>query len=383
MNPSSGGPCQGIRNLAPELIKLGIQNEVVCMDSPDSLYLKQESFVIHAIGKSVGPWQYNNRLVDWLRENIEKYDAIVIHGLWLYHGYAVRKVLKELTNQIPYFVMPHGMLDPYFQKSEARKIKALRNNVYWKFIESKIINGSYGVLFTCEEELNLARNTFTPYHPKREINIGYGIPKPFLSIEDENMLVGSNIRPYFLFLSRIHPKKGVDMLIEAYHKLLITNNLKFIPDLVVVGPGIDEDFGNSIFKSVQQNVLIKDKIKFKGMLTGEEKWKIFQGCEVFILPSHQENFGIAVVEALSFGKPVLISDKVNIWREIENSNAGLIQSDTVSGTLQLLQTWIELSESKKKEMSLAAFSCYENHFNVESAAKRTYETMHSLLITNN
>ena len=173
------------------------------------------------------------------------------------------------------------------------------------------------------------------------------------------------------------------MLIEAYYKLLITNNLGFLPDLVIVGPGIDEDFGNSIFKSVQQNVLIKDKIKFEGMLTGQEKWKIFQGCEVFILPSHQENFGIAVVEALSFGKPVLISDKVNIWREIENSNAGLIQSDTVSGTLQLLQTWIELTESKKKEMSLAAFSCYENHFNVESTAKRTHEIMHCLLRTNN
>ena len=372
MNPATGGPCQGIRNLVPELIKSGIENEIVCLDEPDASYLKGESFKIHAIGKSEGAWQYNRLLIQWLRENILKYDIVIVHGLWLYHGYAVRKVLKELKNTVPYFVMAHGMLDPYFQKNEARKLKAIRNIFYWKLVESKVIKDSNGLLFTCEEELKLARKTFTPYLAKLELNIGYGIPKP-ISLVKVTSLNENN--PYLLFLSRIHLKKGVDMLVDAYIQLLIANNYSEMPNLVIVGPGLEDDFGNELLKRVQENSLAKEKIKFKGMLTGIEKWKVFNGCEAFILPSHQENFGIAVVEALACGKPVLISDKVNIWREIKNSEAGLIESDTITGTFRMLQTWIGYSKNQKREMSEAALACYLNHFTVERAAKRTYEVL--------
>ena len=372
MNPATGGPCQGIRNLVPELIKSGIENEIVCLDEPDASYLKGESFKIHAIGKSEGAWQYNRLLIQWLRENILKYDIVIVHGLWLYHGYAVRKVLKELKNPVPYFVMAHGMLDPYFQKNEARKLKAIRNIFYWKLVESKVIKDSDGLLFTCEEELKLARKAFTPYLPKLELNIGYGIPKP-ISLVKVTSLNENN--PYLLFLSRIHLKKGVDMLVDAYIQLLIANNYSEMPNLVIVGPGLEDDFGNELLKRVQENSLAKEKIKFKGMLTGIEKWKVFNGCEAFILPSHQENFGIAVVEALACGKPVLISDKVNIWREIKNSEAGLIESDTITGTFRMLQTWIGYSKNQKREMSEAALACYLNHFTVERAAKRTYEVL--------
>ena len=382
MNPATGGPCQGIRNLVPELNMLGIENEIVCLDEPDSVYLKEDKFVIHAIGKSKGPWQYNGSLVVWLKKNISQYDAVVVHGLWLYHGYAVRKVLGEQKNPIPYFVMPHGMLDPYFQKNESRKLKAIRNNIYWKFIESKVVNNASGLLFTCEEEMNLARNTFTPYHPKQEINIGYGIPKPFQGVAEESTLV-SHSKPYFLFLSRINPKKGIDILVEAYLKLLGNSSDHLVPELVIAGPGLEDDFGKQVFNRVQENNLLKDKVKFIGMLTGLDKWNAFSGCEAFILPSHQENFGIAVVEALACGKPVLIANKVNIWREIEKSNAGLVREDSVEGTLQLLQTWVGFSEFQKADMSKAALSCYNKYFTVESAAKRTYESMLNLIRVDN
>jgi len=372
MNPATGGPCQGIRNLVPELIKSGIENEIVCLDEPDASYLKGESFKIYAIGKSEGAWQYNRLLIQWLRENILKYDIVIVHGLWLYHGYAVRKVLKDLKNPVPYFVMAHGMLDPYFQKNEARKLKAIRNIFYWKLVEAKVIKDSNGLLFTCEEELKLARKTFTPYLPKLELNIGYGIPKPISLTE---VTSSNENNPYLLFLSRIHPKKGVDMLVDAYIQLLTASNYSEMPDLVIVGPGLEDDFGNELLQRVQENSLAKEKIKFKGMLTGMEKWKVFNSCEAFILPSHQENFGIAVVEALACGKPVLISDKVNIWREIKNSKAGLVESDTVTGTFQLLQTWIGYSKNQKREMSEAALACYLNYFTVARAAKRTYEIL--------
>ena len=83
-----------------------------------------------------------------------------------------------------------------------------------------------------------------------------------------------------------------------------------------------------------------DRITWTGMLAGEAKWSAIQAADVFALPSHQENFGIAVVEALALGVPVLISDKVNIWREIVNDGAGFAESDTLAGTVQSLSRWL-------------------------------------------
>jgi glycosyltransferase involved in cell wall biosynthesis len=75
-------------------------------------------------------------------------------------------------------------------------------------------------------------------------------------------------------------------------------------------------------------------------LRKSEKWGVLYGCEAFVLPSHQENFGIAVVEALACGKPVLISDQVNIWREIVEDGAGIAEADTEEGVVKLLKKFL-------------------------------------------
>jgi glycosyltransferase involved in cell wall biosynthesis len=90
---------------------------------------------------------------------------------------------------------------------------------------------------------------------------------------------------------------------------------------------------------------------------------------VFCLPSHQENFGIAVVEALACGKPVLISDKVNIWREIEQDGAGLVAPDTLAGTVDTLQRWLALTPAEAAAMRLAARRSFRERFQVEQVAQ--------------
>jgi glycosyltransferase involved in cell wall biosynthesis len=104
------------------------------------------------------------------------------------------------------------------------------------------------------------------------------------------------------------------------------------------------------------------------MLTGNAKWGALRGAEVFLLPSHQENFGIAVAEALSCGTPVLISDKVNIWREIETDAAGLVGPDTAAGTLATLARWTTLSAEAKSAMRAAALDCFQRRFAISAAA---------------
>jgi glycosyltransferase involved in cell wall biosynthesis len=104
------------------------------------------------------------------------------------------------------------------------------------------------------------------------------------------------------------------------------------------------------------------------MLEGAAKQAAFGRARAFILPSHQENFGQVVAEALSAGTPVLISDKVNIWREVRGAGAGLVAPDTVAGTTQMLRDFLSLAHSDEAKLRAATRPCYDKHFSVPAAA---------------
>lgn len=383
MTPSSGGPAQGIRNSVPTLQSLGCENEVVCLDDPAADFLGKDTFPVHAIGNGRGPWAYHAGLVSWLRENIARFDAVILHGLWLFPSYAVRKVLGErgTVKRIPYFVFPHGMLDPWFQKAPERRMKALRNWFHWKLVEHKVVRDGGGLLFTCEEELRLARTTFRPYQPKREINVGYGVVKPPASDPSmkaafEAKCPGLDGRKYLLFLSRIHPKKGVDLLVKAYAEVARSSAGRTLPALVIAGPGLDDDYGRSLQK-LAGDTCPPQFVFWAGMLTGDAKWGAFHGCEALVLPSHQENFGIAVVEALACEKPVLISNQINIWREIEQAGAGLVAPDDLAGATKLLRDFLALPESEYRNMCMHALACYQKNFSIALAAQNLMSSIRS------
>ncbi len=393
MDPKSGGPCQGIRNLNRVMEEKGIYREVVSLDDPDASFLRSDPFTIHPLGPSKSSWQYSAKLFPWLLANISRFDIVIINGIWLYHVYAATKAIRRIKNQkfaiandskkTPrLFIMPHGMLDPYFQKAPDRKLKAIRNWLYWKFIESKNISEASGLLFTCAVEQQLASKSFSVYKPKREINVGYGVEDvPLYTTEMKKAFLEKCAglkEPYFLFLSRIHPKKGVDNLINAYIQLFRQNkNQKNcrLPHLVIAGPGMETAYGKSLKQLISKFPSAKSSILFPGMLTGQAKWGALYGCEAFVLPSHQENFGIAVVEALACKKPVLISNQINIWREIITDDGGIVKDDTLSGTLELLNDWIQLSLEEKLMMGLNARDSFEKNFAILSAANRFIEAL--------
>lgn len=389
MNPAFGGPCQGIRNSIPALKSLGVENEVVCMDDPNEEFIQKDDFVIHAVGKSNGPWAKNANLYDWLLAHLATYDVVIVHGLWQYHVYAVRNAYNKLkqthgTSLPKVYVMPHGMLDPYFQKAEGRKLKALRNYIYWHLLESKNIESLDGLLFTCEEEMRLAATSFKPYRPKKTFNVSYGVQAPPAQNDQQDLQFLKEFPTlqqgkYLLFLSRIHPKKGVDILLKSYEHVYAGNEMA--PQLAIAGPGIDTAFGQSLTQMVNASEFLKRKVIFTGMLQGQKKWSAFYNCEAFVLPSHQENFGIAVAEALACKCPVIISNKVNIFAEIEHSNAGIICSDTHEGISEALNSWKKLSDEDKHTMKNKAYSLYQSAFTNEAAAARLLEVLNNELHT--
>ncbi len=376
MDPKLGGVAQALRNYLPYWHKSGVLCNVVTVDNPNAKFVKQDNII--ALGSSDNVWAYSKNLYKWFLQNIGTYDVVIVNGLWLYNNYALHRTfvkLKKGGHQIPkLFVMPHGMLDPYFQQIKGRHLKAIRNIFYWHLIEKKLINSADGLLFTCEEEMRLAKTTFTGYYPKKTYNVGLGIlPAPNFHNQFIEAFKAAcpliNDRKYLLFLSRIHPKKGIDLLLDAYESIG-KNNLLQLPTLVIAGPGFESTFGRGLLNRINNSKLLKENIVHTNMLVDDKKWGAFYGCDAFILPSHQENFGIVVAEAMSCGKPVLITNKVNIWSEIASYQAGFVEPDTLEGIKTLLLKWINVDISEKEQMKNNALNAFNTLYSIRENAKK-------------
>jgi glycosyltransferase involved in cell wall biosynthesis len=265
----------------------------------------------------------------------------------------------------PYFVFPHGMLDPWFKQTYP--LKHLKKWLYWPWAEYRVLRDAAGVLFTCEEERLLARQSFGLYRAKERV-VAYGTGQPPQDAERlrevffsaHPALRGKRI---VLFLSRIHEKKGCDLLVRAFGQVAAQDPLLH---LVVAGP--DESGLTPGLQRMAQEAGVAERITWPGMLMGDVKWGAFYASEVFALPSHQENFGIAVAEALGCGLPVLISDKVNIWREIHESRSGLVGADTAAGFERLLRDWLALSGAGRNDFASQARSTFTGRFSVDAMA---------------
>lgn len=367
MDPKTGGPPNGIKYMTHFLVELNIETTIICLDSTADEFIKNTNLNIIALNENKTPWQYNSRLYNWLLNNLINYDSVIVHGIWLYHTYAVSKAIKALKSRnkllnLSYFIYPHGMLDSYFQSNKTRKLKALRNYFYWHLIEHKNIAIADGLIFTSEEEKNIAAKTFSNYKPKQTFNLGYGIKRP------NNTIKRTAQNDYFLFLGRYNAKKGIDTIINAYKKLLQVN--EGIPKLVIAGPGLIAPYGKYIQNLVNDNYFLTKHIELKDMVSGDEKWNLLANAKAMILWSHQENFGISVAESLSVGVPVLISKQVNIWSEIVLSNAGLAGNDTEDSLVDTINTFCALSNNEYDEMCLFAKKTYEALYSPENYAER-------------
>jgi glycosyltransferase involved in cell wall biosynthesis len=111
------------------------------------------------------------------------------------------------------------------------------------------------------------------------------------------------------------------------------------------------------------------------MLSGNLKWGALSSADAFVLPSHQENFGIAIVEALACGTPVLISNKVNIWREVVDDGGGLAEEDDLAGTKRLLERWCVLPTATREQMSAKAQDCFARRFEINRAVDSFLEVL--------
>ena len=292
-------------------------------------------------------------------------DLIIAHGLWQWPSEMAWKFFKK--HQTPYMVFPHGMLDPWFKKSYP--IKHLKKQIYWYWRQGKFLHDAYRVCFTTEEERFLAQNTFKPYNAN-EIVTGLGVKEPPLKKDAQLNAIYSRFPEFkntkvLLYLGRFHPKKGVDLLINSFLKKCKKNEI-----LLLAGPVDNAD----PYTKFLQKLANKDnnQIVWSGMLKDDLKWGALRMADALILPSHQENFGMVIAEALSVETPVFLTNKVNLWREVIDSGAGIVSNDDQSGMDNLIQQWVSNSH----------VGCLENTsncFREKLHIKQTVEKIVSIL----
>lgn len=363
VNPKGGGPIEGIKQLHTQDAELNIIRDICSVDAPDSEWVVNSAIKVHALGPAFGRYAYSRKLVPWLRTHAHNYDAVIIDGLWQYTSFAVWRALSGMA--IPYYVFTHGMLDPWFKRTYP--LKHLKKWLYWPCAEYRVLRDARKVIFTCEEERLLAQESFWLYKANEAVT-SYGVTNPPTNSDNlasDFLAVYPHLhnKRIILFLSRIHEKKGCDILIEAFAKIAkCDENLH----LVLAGP--DQTGWTTKLKAEAEELGISHRISWPGMLHGDMKWGAFYAAEVFCLPSHQENFGIVVAEALACGKPVLISNKVNIWREIIADGAGLVAEDTFEGTVANLNHWLAMSLEEFNAIQAKTRICFTDRFHVRRAA---------------
>jgi glycosyltransferase involved in cell wall biosynthesis len=365
LNPRAGGTTEAVKQLSAALVRKGIDVDVMTLDSPDSPWLADFPFPLFALGPGRTGYGYNPRVVPWLAAHASNYDLIVVNGLWQFGNFAVW--LASRKTKLRYAVFPHGMLDPWFKRQYP--LKHLKKWLYWPWGEYRVLRDAAAVLFTSEEERLEARKSFWLYRCREKV-IGFGIDAPMVDVDSSRRLFlekfpGLAGKRLILFLGRMHVKKGCDLLLRAFH-LVLAGKPSADLHLVMAGPH-DSAYGEEM-QRLTRELSLEDRVTWTGMLSGDLKWGAFYAAETFVLPSHQENFGVSVVEALACGLPVLISNKVNIWREVSEDGAGLVEDDDLPGTVRLLERWLAFDGAERERLGVRAKGCFEERFQMARVA---------------
>jgi glycosyltransferase involved in cell wall biosynthesis len=324
-----GGPSVVVRTLAQAQAEQGIQVHVAATDDdgpdrrgiPPQLPYTERQVTYWIFPRQTRYYLFSFPLTRWLMKHVSEYDVVHIHALFSYSSVAAA-VAASMAG-VPYIVRPLGTLSAWSMKNRRRWLKRLS----FRLIESRILRAAAAVHYTSTQELTEAENLCIHHR-------GVMIPNP-VSLE----LIKS--RPRFantneqrkgvLFLSRLDPKKGLDLLLPAFAEV----RARF-PEVVLVIAGEGEPAFVAALKLHAQSLGLDRPVSWVGFLQGEPKRAALEEADVFVLPSYSENFGVSVVEAMAAGLPVVISDQVGIHQEIESAQAGLVTTCDVKSLARAL-----------------------------------------------
>jgi glycosyltransferase involved in cell wall biosynthesis len=323
----SGGPAQAIFPMCRALQAKGVEILLVTTDA--GLKLKENLpvqldyknvptlFFPSQLGKS---FKFSRPLAKWLDQNVASFDLVHVHAVFNHACIAAASACRK--HGLPYVVRPLGTLDPWGMQQ-----KRLLKSAFWHLSGKRMLRGASAVHYTAraekeavEESLGINHGNVVP------LGIDLEIAESALNESQQHQLPAG---PYVLVLSRLHPKKGLEILLEAFTALRQDTRFKEWR-LVLAGDG-PPDYVKVLRKKASPEVL------FPGWLDGDAKKLFLRKAALLALPSYRENFGLCVLEALTCGVPVIVSPHVNLSEAIEAAGAGWIAAVDASALAETLK----------------------------------------------
>ena len=321
--PRYGGPSRAIVEMCHALQERGLEPLIVSTDADGAGRLPVElghPFVYKGVPAVFfsrqwsEAFKYSYSLARWVGGHMQDFDVVHIHAVFSHACLAAAQACHR--HNVPYVVRPLGTLDPWSLRQ-----KHLRKRLLWHVGVRSMLQKATAIHYTTSEEQRLVEES---------LGLGRGVVIP-LGVEEKLLAVPSGAErfrcrypslgeaPYVLVLCRLHPKKGLELFLEVF--LAVTHEEEFRQwRLVVAGEG-EIGYVTSLKRLVREQGG-QDRVLFSGWLEDAEKVAALRETALLALPSHQENFGLSVVEAMACGVPVLLSTQVNLAAEIQAFGAG-------------------------------------------------------------
>ncbi len=311
LDDRSGGPLRAVIDLSSAAMDFGLDSELVgpAPFRASECALPMEK--IHVLSRARSPWSFIPDLRQWLAANVSRFDGVVIHGLWLHPGWCAASICS--MNSVPYSVFPHGMLDIWPVYGQGI-IKATKKWVYWHLLERKVVSGSMCVFYTTKREMVNATSVFKTAAPAA-IVVPYGAlhSTTSLDIAEVDIAVREKSEGKFaLFLGRLHPKKNVEFLLRAWATAAMP------PEWTLLIAGEGSAHYKEKLNRIVLELGISRCVSFVGHVGGANKTHLLRSAAWFLLPSSQENFGIAPLEAIGAGCPIAVSPEVYLSEYLHN-----------------------------------------------------------------
>lgn len=383
---SSGGPVQAVIQLCQELKNQGIEVAIATTNADD--YINSDATLkMQAMSNSVPTYYFTRQfssflppefafskaLKKWLSQRIRDFDLLHIHYLFTYPSTIACYYANKY--RIPYIVRPAGMLSHYSLKRSPFKKK-----IYILFFEKRNLKNAAAIHLTSKEEIEEMDTVRNLQLNNKYVLVHNGLNlEKFKNLESlkgvfRNQYLKTNGKKIILFLSRIDPKKGLDLLIPALRMLSQRRN-----DFVFILAGSGRKNYERWVRHALANAGLTELSILTGFLEGRMKFALLADANIFILPSYDENFGMAVAEAMAAGLPVIISNRVNIYNLVEAYQAGIVTELNSQDIALALERLLD-DEHLRLEMGAQGKNLVEENFDVKKIAKQMLAIYSSLIL---
>lgn len=366
-----GGPVASVHGLNKALVKKGIdvtvyatnaglRNDVLVDQEVDVEGVRVTYFSFAKLLEFTGTtgWQFSLKMTKALKSELKKFDLVHIHAVWNYPTAVATYYCMKYD--IPYIIAPRGTLYPEtIRKYYWKKLP------YYYLLAKRFMESAAAIHYTTHDELEKCHKSLGFKNKAMVIPNG-------IDVSEYNNLPGRDVleerypvlkgKKVILFLGRLNWKKGLDILIKAYSKLTESRD-----DLHLLIVGNDNGGYKKRVMSWINGCGIDHKVTFTGMLKGSDKLAVLAGSDIFVLPSYSENFGMAVVEAMASGLPVVISNKVGIYREVEKHKAGVVVECEPESLYRGIK-YVLGDENFAKELSINGRRLAENYYGINKVA---------------